>query len=196
MPSVLDTLPHVDAPTRRRWRTWLEKNHDRSRGVWLIFYKQSSGRPRLPYNDAVEEALCFGWVDSLVRKLDDDRYIQLFTPRKPRSTWSKPNKQRVERMIAAGLMTPAGFESIETAKRNGSWSVLDTVEALEIPPDLATAFRKHSGAARQFAGFSRSVKKAILAWIASAKQPGTRQARIDKTARMAARGLRAQIDAE
>lgn len=196
MPSVLDILPQYHPRDRQSWRRWLEQHHGDSRGVWLIYDKKSAGRTRLPYGDAVEEALCFGWVDSLTRSIDDDRYMQLFTPRKPGSNWSRPNKERVARMIDAGLMTPAGLASIESAKRNGSWTRLDGAESLEIPPDLARAFRAHAGSAKQFAGFGRSVRKAILAWVASAKKPETRAARIAKTARMAAKGLRAQIDRE
>ncbi len=196
MPSVLDDLPRFHPRDRRSWRRWLQRNHDRAAGVWLIYYKQESGRPRVPYDDAVEEALCFGWIDSTVRKLDDERYVQLFTPRKARSNWAKSNKVRVERLIAAGLMTEAGLAKIEAAKRDGSWNALDSVEALEIPRDLGRALKASSAAARHFASFSPSSKRGILAWIASARKPETRAARIEKTVRMAERGLRAQFDKE
>lgn len=196
MPSVLDSLPHFHATDRRAWRRWLQRNHDRATGVWLIYYKQGSGGSRVSYNDAVEEALCFGWIDSIVRRLDEARYVQLFTPRKAKSTWSRSNKVRVERLIAAGLMTDAGFAKIEAAKSNGSWNALDSVEALEIPRELARALKASPAAGRHFSSFSNSVKKGLLAWIASAKKPETRAARIDKTVRMAARGLRAQFDKE
>lgn len=164
--------------------------------MWLIYYKQNAVDTRLSYNDAVEEALCFGWIDSIVRKLDEERYVQLFTPRKPKSTWSKSNKIRIDRLVAAGLMTDAGLAKIEAAKRDGSWSALDSVDALEIPPDLARALKTKAAAGKHFASFSNSAKRGILGWIASAKRPETRAARIEKTVRMAARGLRAQFDAE
>ncbi len=162
----------------------------------MIYYKKNAVDTRLSYTDAVEEALCFGWIDSIVRRLDEERYVQLFTPRKPKSTWSKSNKLRVTRLLGMGLMTDAGLAKIEAAKRDGSWNALDSVEALEIPPDLARALKTSAAAGRHFAGFSNSAKKALLAWIASAKKPETRAVRIEKTVRMAERGLRAQIDKE
>jgi uncharacterized protein YdeI (YjbR/CyaY-like superfamily) len=121
-------------PTRAEWRAWLEQHHAQTEGVWLISYKKSTGKPRVEYNEAVEEALCFGWVDSKPNKLDDERSMLWFAPRKPGSGWSRLNKERVERMMAAGLMTPAGLEKVEAAKQDGSWNALDAIEALDIPP--------------------------------------------------------------
>src|SRR5690606_22432980 len=112
-----------------------------------------------------DEALCFGWIDSIKKKLDEDSTVQFFSKRKPTGTWSKINKGKVERLIADGLMTPAGLDCIETAKQNGSWTLLDSVEALQIPDDLAEAFRRHSGAASFFESLSKSVRKALLQWV-------------------------------
>lgn len=154
-------------------------------------YKKATGKPRIDYEEAVEEALCFGWVDSKGGKVDDARSMLYFAPRKPGSGWSRPNKQRVERLIAAGLMMPAGLAKIEAARRDGSWSRLDAVEALEIPRDLAEAFSARPGAALHFDGFPRSVKRGILEWIATARKPETRARRIAETARLAEKNQRA-----
>jgi uncharacterized protein YdeI (YjbR/CyaY-like superfamily) len=157
----------------------------------LISYKKSSGKPRIEYNDAVEEALCFGWVDSKANKLDDARSMLWFAPRKSGSGWSRLNKERVERMLAAGLMAPAGLAKVEAARRDGSWEALDTVEALEIPPDLAEALAGYSLAEANFAIFPRSVKRGILEWISNARKPETRARRIAETARLAQENQRA-----
>ena len=129
----------IHPKTRVEWRKWLELNHTRAEGVWLISYKKATGKPRFEYDEAVEEALCFGWIDSKPNKLDDERSMLWFAPRKAGTGWSKINKARAEKMIATGRMSPAGRAKIEAAKRDGSWSALDTIEALEIPPDLAAA---------------------------------------------------------
>ncbi len=130
----------------------------------------------------MEEALCYGWVDSRTRRLDDERYMLMFTPRKPGSPWSRPNKERVERLVASGLMTPPGLAKIEEAQRNGAWTVYDTIEDLVIPDDLAAALAEWPSAQETFEGFSISVRKNILWWIASARRPETRARRLVKTA--------------
>lgn len=177
--------------TRAAWRAWLKKHHTRAEGVWFISYKKATGKPRVEYEEAVEEALCFGWVDSKGVKLDDERSMLWFAPRKARSNWSKPNKDRVERLTAAGLMTAAGLAKVEAAKNNGRWTALDAVESLEIPADLATALASRDKAAEHFAAFPRSVKRGILEWIANAKKPETRAKRVEETARLAALNKRA-----
>ena len=187
-PNALASLEQVYVPDRAAWRRWLTKEHARSPGIWLVFDKKSSRPDRLAYGDAVEEALCFGWIDSLVRRLDDARYVQLFTPRKPKSTWSRSNKVRVERLLAQGLMAPAGLASIELAKTNGSWESLDAVEAFVMPDDLATALAGVPGAAEKFAAFSPSARKAYLHWISQAVRPETRAKRIQEVAGHAAAG--------
>jgi uncharacterized protein YdeI (YjbR/CyaY-like superfamily) len=177
--------------TRAQWRQWLEANHTRPDGVWLVTYKKETGQPRVEYDEAVEEALCFGWVDSKPNTLDERRSLLWFAPRKPRTGWSKPNKDRVERMLAAGLMAPAGLAKIDAAKADGSWSKLDAVEALDIPPDLAAALAAYPAAAANFDAFPRSVKRGILEWIATARKPETRAQRVDETARLAEDNVRA-----
>lgn len=181
----------VHPKTRTEWRDWLQANHTRDEGVWLIRYKKSAGVPTLPVDDAVEEALCFGWIDSLPRTLDDDRTMLYFAPRKLGSNWSALNKKRVKEMIEADLMTPAGMEKIDAAKADGSWAALDTVEALEIPDDLATAFNDYPHSRENFEAFPRSVRRGILEWILNAKRDATRQKRIEETARLAAENIRA-----
>jgi uncharacterized protein YdeI (YjbR/CyaY-like superfamily) len=187
-PNALASLQQVYVPDRAAWRRWLAKEHGRSPGIWLVFDKKSSRSDRLAYGDAVEEALCFGWIDSVVRRLDDARYVQLFTPRKAKSTWSRSNKIRVERLLAEGLMAAAGLASIELAKANGSWESLDAVEAFVMPEDLATALAAVPGAAEKFAAFAPSARKAYLHWISQAVRPETRAKRIEEVAGHAAAG--------
>jgi uncharacterized protein YdeI (YjbR/CyaY-like superfamily) len=193
-PNALASLEQVYVPDRPAWRRWLAREHGRSPGIWLVFDKKSSRPDRLAYGDAVEEALCFGWIDSLVRRLDDARYVQLFTPRKPKSTWSRSNKVRVERLLAEGLMAAAGLASIELAKANGSWESLDAVEAFVMPDDLATALAAVPGAAEKFATFAPSARKAYLHWISQAVQPETRAKRIREVAGHAAAGRKTRHD--
>jgi uncharacterized protein YdeI (YjbR/CyaY-like superfamily) len=190
-PSTPAPADSVHPESRAAWRAWLKKHHAAEAGVWLISWKKGSGRSPLPYDDAVEEALCFGWVDSRPRKLDEQRTMLWFAPRKPGSGWSAPNKARVERAEAAGLMAPAGRAKVEAAKADGSWSLLDAVEALQVPADLAAALQARPPAQELFALFPRSVKRGILEWIVQAKTEATRAKRIEETARLAALGERA-----
>jgi uncharacterized protein YdeI (YjbR/CyaY-like superfamily) len=173
-----DRYPRFYPKTRKEWRRWLTTNHEHSAGVWVINYKKESGKPRVPYADAVEEALCFGWIDSVMNPLDDDSYMQLFTPRKPKSNWSKLNKQRIEKLVEQGLMMPAGAARIEAARRDGSWTLLDAVEALEVPADLSKALARNKTAQKNFEAFSPSRKKMLLYWVNEAKRPETRAKRI------------------
>lgn len=181
----------VHPKTRAEWREWLEQHHAQTTGVWLITYKKATGKPRIEYEEAVEEALCFGWIDSKGNKLDDERTMLWFTPRKPGTGWSRPNKERIERLTAAGQMAPAGLAKIEAAKKDGSWEKLDAVEALEVPPDLEKALASYEVAKQNFEAFPRSVKRAILEWISTAKKPETRTKRVEETARLAAENRRA-----
>jgi uncharacterized protein YdeI (YjbR/CyaY-like superfamily) len=173
------------------WRAWLAKHHTRTEGIWLISFKKATGQPRMEYGEAVEEALCFGWVDSLPRKLDAERSMLYFAPRKPRTGWSKPNKERVAKLIHEKRMMPAGLAKVEQAKADGSWTKLDAVEALTIPDDLADALTKRPPACENFAAFPRSVKRGILEWILQAKKEETRARRIEETATLAAKNKRA-----
>jgi uncharacterized protein YdeI (YjbR/CyaY-like superfamily) len=181
----------VHPQTRDAWRAWLETNSARSAGAWLVSWKKHTGRPAIPYDDAVEEALCFGWVDSKPRRIDDDRTALWFSPRRRGSAWSRPNKERVARMEAAGRMTAAGRATVEAAKADGTWTKLDEVEDLTVPDDLAAALAARPGARDLFDGFPRSARRGILEWIVQAKKPETRAARVDETARLAERGERA-----
>jgi uncharacterized protein YdeI (YjbR/CyaY-like superfamily) len=187
-----DDKPHVRADDRATWRTWLEANHATAGGAWLVTWRPRSGRQGLDYGEAVEEALCFGWVDSTAGTIDDERGRLYFAPRKTRSAWSASNKARVERLIAEGWMAPAGLAAIERAKANGSWETLDTVERLEVPADLAAALHERPPAAVNFATFSPSARKMMLAWVATARRPETRADRIRKIAESAARNERAR----
>ena len=189
--SLSASYDEVTVESRAEWRVWLKAHHATAPGVWLIRYKKASGRPYLAYDDIVEEALAHGWIDSLARTVDGERSKLLITPRKPTSKWSRLNKQRVERLLAAGLMRPAGLAAVETARRNGTWTALDAVEALEEPDDLRAALDAGGDARRHWDAFPRSAKRAILEWVASAKTRETREKRVAETARLAADNVRA-----
>ncbi|ATP55426.1 hypothetical protein CPT03_02590 [Pedobacter ginsengisoli] len=176
--------------SREEWRQWLKENHSSRQSVWLVQYKQKSAKPSIPWSDSVDEALCFGWIDSTRKTIDEESFVQFFTKRKPTSNWSKINKAKVERLIEEGLMTEAGLHSIEVAKKNGSWSILDDVEELVVPKDLQEAFRLQPGTGDYFGSLSKSVKKMILQWVALAKRPETRQKRIAEIAELAAQKLK------
>lgn len=171
--------------TRQEWRKWLSENHAKKQGIWLVQYKKNTGKPTVNWSEAVDEALCFGWIDSIKKKLDDACAAQFFSKRKPTSTWSKINKEKVNRLIEEGLMAQTGLDSIETAKQNGSWTILDEVEALRIPADLIEAFEHYHGAKPYFDNLSKSTRKAILQWVVLAKRPETRQKRIAEIAVLA-----------
>jgi uncharacterized protein YdeI (YjbR/CyaY-like superfamily) len=187
----MDNKERVQVKSRAEWRAWLEKNHTANTGIWLVTFKKHHPDKYLSTNEIVEEALCYGWIDSLPRKLDEDRTMLWLAPRKKGSNWSRLNKERVEKMIAAGKMTPAGMKIIETAKKDGSWTALDAVERLEIPPDLGQALDAYPAARVNFEGFPRSAKRGILAWIQNAKRPETRAKRVAETARLAEKNQRA-----
>lgn len=172
--------------SREEWRMWLAENHRSKQSVWLHCYKKQSSKPTLPWSDAVDEALCFGWIDSTRKTIDEESFIQFFSKRKPTSTWSKINKEKVERLIAENQLMEAGFESIEKAKQNGSWTILDSVEALIIPEDLEKAFDAFSGSREFFLSLSKSARKMLLHWIVFAKQDQTRRKRIFELAELAA----------
>lgn len=176
--------------TKQEWRKWLKENHDKKQSVWLICYKKQANVPTVMWSDAVDEALCFGWIDSTRKSIDSDKFIQFYTRRKPKSAWSKINKEKVERLIKENLMREAGFKSIETAKQNGSWTILDLVEELHIPEDLEKAFEENPDSKDYFLSLSKSAKKIILHWITVAKRPETRLNRINEVAVLAAQKLK------
>ena len=188
MKPRLEDLALVEPGSRAEWRQWLAENHTSSPGVWLAIGKKGNSVTTLTYDEVVEEALCFGWIDSTVRKLDADRFKQLLTPRKPGSVWAKTNKARVEQLTREGLMQPAGVAVVEAAIADGSWGLLDNVEDLVVPDDLVAALAAAPSAAHNFASFSPGVKKLALYWIASAKRPETRAKRIAETTSAAAEG--------
>lgn len=171
--------------SRQEWREWLQENHDKKQAIWLIYFKKESKQPSIVYSDAVDEALCFGWIDSKSKPIDFDSYMQFFCRRKPKSVWSKINKEKIERLTQQGLMTKAGFDCIEIAKHNGSWTILDEAEALTVPDDLEEAFQKKPLAKNYFLNLSRSDKRNILQWLVLAKRPETRQNRINEIVTLA-----------
>ncbi len=191
---VSATFETIAPPNRAAWRAWLAEHHADSPGVWLIIHKKTSPEPGLLYEEAVEEALCFGWIDSKTITLDATRFRQIFTPRKPRGTWAKSNKERVARLIAQGLMAPAGLAAIDLAQANGAWTALDASDEGNVPDDLASALAAQPAAEQHWRGFSASVRKGILYWITSAKRPETRARRVARTVELAAQNIRVMFD--
>jgi len=174
---------------REQWRNWLEKNHAKETEVWLVFLKQHTGRPNVSYNDAVEEALCFGWIDGVKRSIDEDHYTHRFTPRKSDSKWSELNKERARHMIDAGRMAPAGEKSIELAKKNGKWTRPANVRAdFSMPPEFNARLKRNAKAATFFATLAPSYQRQYIAWIATAKRPETRNRRLDEAIELLTRG--------
>lgn len=165
--------------TRAKWRRWLQKNAARSSGIWLIYHKKHTDQPRIPYDDAVEEAICFGWIDSTVRRLDDERFMQLFLPRRRTgSNWSPTNRRRAEKMLAAGLVQPAGLARIEEARQNGAWeqALADTTD-LEMPDELAAALKAEPRARTAFDALSAGKRRNFMGWVGVARKPETRERR-------------------
>ncbi len=181
----------VEIKSRKALRAWFEKNHARTESVWVVTYKKAEGAVHVPYGDVRDEALCFGWVDSRIAKLDDARSMLLVSPRKSKSGWSAVNKARIAALIAEGRMTDAGLSLIEAAKKDGSWTKLDGVETLAPPADLLGAFRRHAGAKAFWEAFPPSTRRGILEWIDAAKTAPTRAKRVEETARLAAANIRA-----
>lgn len=172
---------------RNEWRDWLKENHKKEESIWIIYYKKKSNKPTLIYSEAVDEALCFGWIDSRTKSLDDEKYMQFFSKRKENSVWSKVNKEKIERLTEEGLMTKSGFEIIEKAKKNGSWTMLDQVESLIMPEDLEKKFSDDPEAKKNFLSLSRSDKRNILQWLTLAKQQETREKRIIEIVELSAK---------
>lgn len=187
----VDGKPWVQPEDRAAWRAWLIEHHSTSRGVHLVTWRRATGRPTLSYEAAVEEALCVGWIDAKAGRLDEERATLWFTARRPTSGWSRPNKERVARLIADGRMLPAGLAVIEDAKRRGTWTLLDAVQDLIVPDDLAAALAASPPARANWDAFPPGARRAILGWIVGAKRPDTRARRIAETAAKAARNERA-----
>ena len=171
-------LPLVQPKSRTAWRAWLHKNHASSSGIWLVYAKKHTGIPSLTYADAVEEALCYGWIDSLVHPIDDSLYRQIFTPRKEKSAWSALNKKRVERLIADGLMTSAGMKLIDAAKTNGGWNTHAATDAMTMPPELKKALNGNAAAKKNWPTYTESQRKGFLRMVTDAKTDETRAKRV------------------
>ncbi len=172
-------MKQIYIKTRNEWRSWLQQNHQSSSGVWLIFYKKHIGKPSLKYDEVVEEALCFGWIDSIIKKIDEERYVRKFTPRKLDSRWSDINKKRVLKLEKQGLMTEAGRAVVEAARESGFWDKPDRPAlSFEVPDDLKDALAKNRKAKMFFDRLAPSYKKQFLSWIQFAKRRETRENRI------------------
>jgi uncharacterized protein YdeI (YjbR/CyaY-like superfamily) len=186
----MDEAERLHFTTAAEWRRWLAQNHTRKHGVWLVQHKARTGKPAIPYEEAICEALCYGWVDSTYRPLDDERGMLWWSPRRKGSVWARSNKERVARLEAEGRMTDASRAVIAAAKADGSWSILESVEALTVPADLASAFAARDGAAERWEALTPSAKRPYLLWVVSAKRPETRARRVNETADRVASGLR------
>ena len=189
-PETKNGHPTFYAPTIKEWRAWLAKNGKTEKSVWLIIYHKESKTPSVTYAESIEHSLCYGWIDSLANKRDSESFYLFFTPRKPKSNWSKVNKERIERMTREGYMNPAGQELIDLAKQDGSWDKFADAEAGIIPDDLQALFDKNPTAFQNFQAFTDSVKRLTLEWIITAKRPETRLTRIEKTVELAEKGLK------
>jgi uncharacterized protein YdeI (YjbR/CyaY-like superfamily) len=190
MVKPLENTTKVEIKNRKKLRDWLLKNYLQDRGVWLVTYKKTS-EYYLPYNDIVEECLCFGWIDSLPRKLNETQTMLYISPRKKGSNWSKKNKEHIHKLQQQGLLHEAGLQKIEQAKKDGSWYFLDDIELLILPNDLKLAFSLNKTALENWEAFPPSVKRGILEWIKNAKKKETREKRIKDTVSKAAKNIRA-----
>jgi uncharacterized protein YdeI (YjbR/CyaY-like superfamily) len=189
--ELKDNINTFHAKTQKDWRDWLEKNHDKEKSVWLIIYKKESNVPSVYYPEAVDEALCFGWIDSKPNKRDEESYYQFFSKRNPKSNWSKVNKDKVARLMADDLITPAGVKLIELAKESGTWTALDDVDNLTVPDDMQKMMDENQDALANWEKFPPSTRKGILEWILNAKQAETRLKRITETVTLAKKNVRA-----
>ncbi|TAE69172.1 MAG: hypothetical protein EAZ85_13325 [Bacteroidetes bacterium] len=189
--ELKDNIKVFYAETKQKWREWLELNHKNEKSIWLIIYHKKSQTPSVYYDEAVDEALCFGWIDSKINKRNNESFFQFFSKRNPKSNWSKVNKQKVEKLIELELMTEEGYKMIEIAKKTGTWNALDDVENNIIPDDLQQLFDQNPTAYKHWQDFSRSSKRGILEWILNAKRPETRQKRIEETVTLAEKNLKA-----
>jgi uncharacterized protein YdeI (YjbR/CyaY-like superfamily) len=176
---------------RNAWRIWLKENHVFEKNIWLKIYKKQSQTPSVYYDEAVDEALCFGWIDSSIKKGNEEFCYQFFTKRNPKSNWSRVNKVKIEKLMNHGLMAEAGLKMVKIAKETGTWTALDDVENLISPPDLQEKLGQNLIAKVYFEAFPRSVKRGILEWLFNAKQVETRQKRIEEIVSLAERNERA-----
>jgi uncharacterized protein YdeI (YjbR/CyaY-like superfamily) len=189
--ELKDGINTVHASSQEEWRMWLEKNHLLEKSVWLIIYKKNGQTPSVYYPEAVDEALCFGWIDSKPNKRDEESYYQFFAKRNPKSNWSKVNKEKVARLSAQGLIVPAGLEAIEIAKKNGTWTALENDDKLIVPDDLQKLLDENIIAKDNWEKFPPSSRRGILEWILNAKQATTRHKRIVETVELAEKNIKA-----
>jgi len=189
LPAIMAKEQHLYVTSREAWRAWLQQHHGRPGPLWLIFYKKAGGRPSLDYNAAVEEAICFGWIDSIIKRLDGERYLRKFTPRRPGSHWSRVNRARARRMVRQGRMTSAGLAILGDALERQEQDKTEK-RALPIPADLKAALKEKSAAWRNFSAFAPSYQQRYLGWIHAAKRPDTRERRIREVARLAAQNIK------
>lgn len=189
--KIKKQFQEVEPKSRKEWRQWLQKNYSQSESIWVVIAKKESGLPSITNNDLVEEALCFGWIDSVPNKIDNQRFKVLVSPRKPKSNWSQINKGRAERMMKEGWMTAAGQKMIDLAKKSGTWNTLNEISELQLPTDLTRALSKNKKANGFFNAFPPSTKKGILEWILNAKTDETRNKRITETVSLASKNIRA-----
>lgn len=180
----------LEFKTRDDWRSWLAENLNRESEVWLIYYKKATGIPSIPYGASVEEALCFGWVDSLIKRIDDQKYVRKFTPRKDDSVWSAVNKQRVEKMIKENRITQHGLRKVEAAKQLGHWDapLKKPKINLEMTEAFAEALKNYPLAEKNFNNLAPTYQKQYLTWIAVAKRPQTKQKRIEESIQLLIKG--------
>ncbi|MEI6665292.1 MAG: YdeI/OmpD-associated family protein, partial [Chloroflexota bacterium] len=188
-----DAYERLQPKTRAEWRRWLTKHHASAPGVWVVSWKKGAPGVSPPYDEVVQEALCFGWIDSRPLRIDDERHALLYTPRKPRSVWAASNKGRVEQLIAAGKMRPAGLAAIEVAQANGSWDALTAIDANIEPDDLVAALKRNKTARKHWDAFPPGERRRIAYWITSAKRPETRAKRVEETVTLAAQNVRANV---
>ena len=175
-------MKQVYVKTRAEWRKWLIRNHEKSTGIWLVFYKKHTGKPSLEYDAAVEEALCFGWIDSIIKKINDEKYVRKFTPRKPNSRWSELNKKRIAKLTRQGLMTKAGIAIVTSAKESGLWDKPDRPTiSLEVPKELAAALAKNKKAKTFFETLAPTYRKHFIGWISTAKREETKKRRVKES---------------
>jgi len=181
----MKTSDELYVANRDDWREWLRRNHDIKKEVWLIYYKKQTGKPSIPYDDSVEEALCFGWIDSIIKKIDDEKFARKFTPRKAKSRWSEANKKRARKMIREGKMTEEGLAKIREAEKSAEWFRTSPVrKELVIPPYMKAALAKNKKALENFNNLAKSYKRQYVGWITSAKREETRKRRLAEAIRL------------
>ena len=174
---------------REQWRDWLSQRHATEAGIWLVFYKKETSKPTMAYEDAVEEALCFGWIDGVIKKIDDEKYVRKFTPRKDKSKWSQLNKKRVNKMIKQGRMTKVGLAKIKAAKKSGLWNQDPRSQiSFEIPPEFTKALARNKKAKKNFDKLAPTYRKHYIGWIVIAKRPETKERRIAESIALLEKG--------